>query len=213
MPTKRPSIPTFGTPDPARLARTAPEVCLLPTGTRLWRIYFRGGRYPTRWSAFRFVRPSDKNRFDHHEEPKREQARGIVYCAPLIPVCIAEVFQRDRTLDRHAGEPWLVGFSTVRELALLDLTSRWPLRAGASQEINDGPRRLARAWSRGIYTAFPEIAGLCYRSKMHGGLSVALYERAAAALPDTPILHEVLASLRLFDSLRRVAHDLGYDLA
>lgn len=212
MATERPLIPTFGPPDPARLARPAPDLRLLPAGTRLWRIYFRGGRYPTRWNTLRFIGPSDKNRFDHHEEPKREQARGILYCAPLITVCVAEVFQRDRTIDRQAGEPWLVGFETVQALPLLDLTGQWPVRAGASQEINDGPRAVARAWSRAIYTAYPEVVGLWYRSKMHGGMSVALYERAAASLPDMPVFQEALTSTRLFDSLRTVAHDLGYDL-
>jgi len=209
---ERPIIPTFGPPDPTRLARTAPMAVMLPARTRLWRIYFRGGRYPTRWSVFRFVGPSDRNRFDHHEEPKREQVRGILYCAPVIPVCVAEVFQRDRTIDRYAGEPWLVGFETVQALPLLDLTGQWPVRAGASQEINDGPRAVARAWSRAIYSAYPEAAGLWYRSKMHGGMSVVLYERAAATLPTAPIFHEALASARLFDSLRTVAHDLSYDL-
>lgn len=212
MTTARPMVPTFGPPDPARLARSAPDIRLLPAGTSLWRVYFRGGRYPALWNAFRFIGPSDKNRFDHHEEPKREQARGILYCAPLIPVCVAEVFQRDRTIDRHAGEPWLVGFETVQPLPLLDLTGQWPVRAGASQEINDGSREMARAWSRAIYAAYPAVVGLWYRSKMHGGTSVALSERAAVTLPDAPVFHEALASARLFDSLRTVAHDLGYDL-
>lgn len=45
-----------------------------------------------------------------------------------------------------------------------------------------------------------------------GGTAVALYERALTALPDVRVLQVALASLRLFDSLRTVAHDLGYDL-
>jgi hypothetical protein len=210
--THRPDVPTFARPDLARLVGLDPDTRRLPAGTRLWRIYSRAGRYPTRWSAFRYFGPSDKSRFDHHEAPARLQQRGILYAAPDIPVCIAEVFQRDRTIDRQAGEPWLVAFETQHELQLLDLTGQWPIRAGASQEINDGIREIARAWSRAIYATYPDLAGLWYRSKMHGGTAVALYERSSEALPAAPVFHEALASQRLFDSLRAVAHDIGYDL-
>jgi len=208
----RPDVPTFGLPDVARFAGIAAQTHTLPAETRLWRVYTRAGRYPTRWNAFRFYGPSEKSRFDHHEEPARLQQRGILYSAPSIPVCVAEVFQRDRTIDRLTGEPWLAGFATARDLMLLDLTSQWPLRAGASQEINSGPREIACAWSRGIYATYPLVAGIWYRSKMLGGTAVALYERAAGAVPATPLFHEALASPRLFDPLRAVAHDLGYDI-
>lgn len=212
MPNGRPAIPSFGLPDSARLTGIAAETHTLQAGARLWRIYSRAGRYPTRWNDFRFFGPSEKSRFDHHEEPARLQQRGILYAAPSIPVCIAEVFQRDRTIDRLAGEPWLVGFETARDLLLLDLTNQWPLRVGASQEINARPREVARAWSGGIYAAYPAVAGLWYRSKMHGGTAVALYERTAGAVPAAPLFHEALASPRLFDALRAVAHDSGYDI-
>ena len=208
----RPEVPTFGPPDVARLAGIAAVTHSLQAGARLWRVYFRAGRYPTRWNTFRFFGPSEKNRFDHHDEPARLQQRGILYAAPSIPVCIAEVFQRDRTIDRLTGEPWLVGFATAGDLVLLDLTSQWPVRAGASQEINTGPRVIARAWSRAIYATYPAVVGLWYRSKMHGGTAVALYERAAGAVPAAPLFHEALASPRLFDALRAIAHDSGYDI-
>ena len=100
----RSEVPTFGPPDIARLADIAAQTHALPAGTPLWRVYSRAGRYPTRWNAFRFFGPSEKSRFDHHEEPARLQQRGILYSAPSIPVCVAEVFQRDRTIDRLAGE-------------------------------------------------------------------------------------------------------------
>jgi hypothetical protein len=32
-------------------------------------------------------------RFDHHEEPVREQDRSILYGASRIPICIAEFLQ------------------------------------------------------------------------------------------------------------------------
>ncbi|MGI8913793.1 MAG: RES domain-containing protein [Chloroflexota bacterium] len=122
MGTGRPALPTFGAPDPIRLTATAPDVFHLTAGSRLWRIYFRGGRYPPRWNGFCFTGPSDKSRFDHHEKPARQQERGILYCASFIPTCVAEVFQRDRTIDRAAGEPWLVAFETVPDIPLLNLT-------------------------------------------------------------------------------------------
>lgn len=185
----------------------------LPAGTELWRIYFRGGAHPTTWRAFRVYGPLLTARFDHHLAPPHEQERAILYAATEATICVAEVFQATRVIDPHRGAPWLVGFRTTASIALLDLTGLWPTYAGGSQEINSGDRATTRRWSQAIYAAFPDVGGLWYRSKMHGGMpSIALYERVAAALADAPSFHNALASPEVFDVLKEAAATLRYIL-
>lgn len=90
---------------------------IVEAGTELWRIYPRAGRHPRAWNAFRSFGPVKTMRFDHHEEPAREQERKILYGASIIGICVAEFFQEDRTVDRFTAEPWLVGFTVARRHA------------------------------------------------------------------------------------------------
>jgi hypothetical protein len=107
---------------------------------------------------------------------------------------VAEVFQDRRSIDRHLAEPWLVTFELARDVTLLDLTGSWPTRAGASMAIHSGSRPRARRWSAAIYQAFPSVEGLLYCSSMDANRpSVALFERAATAIPAAPIFHRALA--------------------
>lgn len=178
----------------------------------LWRVYFASGSHPTKWDEFRPFGPVDV-RFDHHLPPKREQERGILYAAMRGPVCIAEVFQATRAINRARDEPWLVCFALRRDVILLDLTASWPTRAGASQAISSGRRDVARAWSRKIYEQYEEVEGLWYRSSMYGrGVALALYERARSALPRRPQFHQPLVDPRLLAILQRVAADINYRL-
>lgn len=203
-------MPLADPPAPEELRRIPPALHVLPGGTDLWRIYARGGAYPTTWNAFRTYGPTNL-RFDHHDLPARQQRRGILYAAEQALTCFAEVFQDTRTIDCFSREPWLVSFSTRAPLTLLDLRGVWPTRAGASQEINTGDREKARLWSRAFYLAYPDIHGLYYPSKMHGGaLSIALYERARSARPTRPGFHLPLAADELVDTIENAAADLGY---
>ena len=198
------------------LRRTSPEVAILPTGTELWRIYFRGGRHPTTWERMRGFGPSAEARFDHHHEPPRMQDRKILYAATgeqAVATCVAEVFQERRAINARRDEPWLACFALAEEAPLLDLTGQWPTRAGASMAINSGPRPRARRWSRTIYEAYPDVRGLLYASSMNAGeQAVALYERAEHALPALPTFNEPLSHPALLPVLRRLAADLGYEL-
>jgi len=203
-------------PPPPRIAQLqeiTPSLQVLPAGTDLWRLYRRGGNYPTEWNEFRSYGPL-AFRFDHHTQPKREQGRAILYAATLGPTCVAEVFQDTRLIDRWDRDPWLVGFSLRGDLELLDLTGLWPVKASASMEINSSPARSrTRHWSRNVYSAYPNIAGLWYASSMYGNQpAVALYERARHALPSLPFYHESLAHLDLLVPLQNVAKDIRYDL-
>jgi hypothetical protein len=180
----------------------------------LWRVYRAGGRHPVVWSRFRSFGPLATARFDHHPPPALEDPDlAILYAALDVTGAVAEAFQVSRTIDRSRQEPWLVGVETVRVIAALDLAGTWPTRAGASQAIATGRREIARGWSRAIHATFPEIEALLYRSSMAGGSrNVALYERAADAIPAHPIVHVPLTHPGLDVPVRRLADRLGYEL-
>lgn len=201
-------------PGSEELRNVGPETVVLPAGTLLFRIYFWGGDHPGRWGEFRSFGPLASARFDHHPEPRGfHEDHGILYAAPRIKTCVAEVFQEERNVDTRTREPWLAGFALSDELALLDLRGDWPTRAGASMNINSGPRSRSRRWSSAIHTAYPRLMGLLYASSMHANeRAVALYERAEGAIPASPSVHVPLSHPGLTGGLEQVAKELGYDL-
>ncbi len=203
----------FPEPPPvAALAAIPPDIRALPEGTRLWRIYFQGGEHPVAWNTLRHFGPTN-SRFDHLLPPSATQDRGILYAGEDGAVPFAEVFQEDRVIDRRRSSPWLVAFDLAAPVALLDLGGDWPTRAGASAAINSGPRPRARRWSQRIYDAYPAIAGLWYPSSMGGNRpAVALYERAAPALPDRPVFHRALSDPALTAIVLRMAGRFGYGI-
>ena len=206
-------------PEPAPVAtlrRIPPAVATLPAGTKLWRIYFRGGSYPGTWDQMRDYGPIGSARFDHHLDPHGARDRGILYAATgddAIATCVAEVFQDTRLVDTRRNEPWLAAFTLMEDVSLLDLTGKWPTRARASANINSGPRPRCRRWSRAIYDAYPDLGGLYYASSMNGNEpAVVLYERASNTLPRSPVLNRPLSDAPLLIPLERIASELGYDL-
>lgn len=71
-------MPKFPEPPAvSELANTRPERKILPRGTVLWRLYFRGGKHPTFWDTFRSYGPT-RNRFDGY--PKIE---GLYYSSSM----------------------------------------------------------------------------------------------------------------------------------
>lgn len=203
-------------PSAARLEALPPEVHVLPGGSPTWRIYFRGGRHPTRWSDFRHVGPTDA-RFDHHRGRKAtRQDRAVLYAAGDPTTCFAEVFQRTRVVNRWHGDPWLVGFDTAVSAPLLDLTGSFATRAGASMALMTGPRSVSRNWARGFYDAYSKLLGLLYPSSMHANRpAMILTERAAAAgvVPGQPSFHRALGDPALLGLLKNVARTIGYALS
>jgi hypothetical protein len=206
-------VPKFPEPPTAAvLSAIDPEIWAFSPGARLSRIYFTGGAYPTTWNTFRTYGPTG-SRFDHHIPPASVQARGILYGALDWPTCFAEVFQETRFIDRDRDAPALVIFATIRALSLLDLRKAWPTRAGASAAINSGPRARAQRWSRVIYDAYPSIDGVVYASSMNPGKSaVALYERAAGAMPAAPLFHRMLNDPSLWPRCQTAAKLLNYGI-
>ena len=200
-------------PSPGALRDLPADYVTLPAGTELWRLYFRGGSYPTTWNAFRFFGPVRTARFDHHQPPPHAQERGILYAARDGPTCIAEVFQELRLIDRSRRDPWLVGFALVRSIRLLNLCGTWPKIAGASMALSSRPRPRAQRWSGAIYDALPNADGLLYPSSMFANQpAVALYERSRHALPGAPFFHAPLTHPGLAVPLYHVARQLHYGL-
>jgi len=203
-------------PPVAMLRRIPPAVATLPAGTKLWRIYFRGGSYPGTWDQMRDYGPVGSACFDHHLDPHGARDRGILYAATgddAIATCVAEVFQDTRLVDTRRNEPWLAAFTLMEGVTLLDLTGKWPTRTRASANINSGPRPRCRRWSRAIYDAYPDLGGLYYVTSMNGNEpAVALYERASNTLPRSPVLNRPISEAPLLIPLERIAAELGYDL-
>ena len=212
-------MPKFPEPPSAdELAELEPDLATLQAGVKLVRIYSRGGDYPSHWDDFRFYGPVNA-RFDHHPEPPHLHTdHAILYAAhsggsDAYITALAEVFQETRTIHARRETPALVVFEPARDLTLLNLRQAWPTRAGASMKINSGSRPRARRWSQVFYAAYPAIDGIYYRSSMHASEpSLALYERAGDALPDTPSFDRPLSDPLLTGDLKRAAERLGYDL-
>lgn len=199
---------------PASLPADPLERTVVEEGVRVWRVYRAGGTYAVNWNTFRTCGPVANGRFDHHRLPAQEQPdRSIFYGALSADVAIVETFQDGRTIDRTREDPWLAAFDLRHDLAVLDLMGPWPTRAGASQAIATGRRDVARAWSRAIYAAYPDVQGLMYRSAMAGGaVNLAIYERGAGTLPRRPALNVPLSHPGLATALDRMAAAYGYDL-
>lgn len=192
-------------------------VAVTPT-TALARIYLAGGRYPSRWNAFRTVGPVAAARFDPHPPtddgvPLEVPDCGVLYAGLTLQTCVAEAFQASRVTDRRTGRPWLAIFRAERALRLLDLTDTWPTRAGASQAISSGPRHRARAWARVIRAAYDDLDGLWYRSSMDGGKpALCLWVPALDAMPRSPLANLPLDAAGLALPLARASRAVGYHL-
>jgi hypothetical protein len=93
------------------LRRIKAQTIELPAGTLLARIYFGAGPHPSRWNQFRHFGPTEA-RWDHHlpgaDGGPTTQDRAIIYCAPDVDTCAAEVFQSSRRIDRVRDAPTLV---------------------------------------------------------------------------------------------------------
>lgn len=202
-------------PSVEAIRRSEPAWATLPAGTLLWRIFPRGGPYPTAWNRFRTWGPAHC-RFDHHRPghpPGTSHDRAILYLGSGFVTCIAEYFQDRRVVNRQRDLVSVVAFATTRPLVLLNLWDGWSTRVGCSGAISTGPHEVTRAWSRAFYEAFPAADGLRYESSMHPGeAAFACYERAADALPATPRFHRALADPDLLVPVVNAARYLGYSL-
>jgi hypothetical protein len=198
------------------LRRIKAETIELHAGTLLAGTYFAAGQYPSRWNQFRRFGPAEA-RWDHHipdaDGHPTEQDRAVIYCAPDVDTCLAEVFQSTRRIDRVRNAPTLVVFALAEPVILLDLRSTFATTLGASTAIHSGPRSRARAWASELYEAYSDIQGFHYGSSMNGHASaMVLNERAQQALPPRPALHRALNDDLLVEVLRQTASRISYGL-
>ncbi|HEY0155857.1 MAG TPA: RES family NAD+ phosphorylase [Thermoanaerobaculia bacterium] len=206
-------------PDPPSAAeillKPPPDRRVLPVGTLLWRVFLEGGPHPVRWNEFRSFGPT-ASRFDHHPvdpPPRVHPGHGIMYAADLYSAACAEFFQAGGAINRIYNKPWLVQFALAETLTMIDLTGGWMIRAGGNAAIASGDREQARKWSRVFHEAWPDIDGICYRSSLNPQwLAFALYERAARAIPPTPLLHAPLTDSRLAPLIANAVAETGYEL-
>ncbi|MGF6860819.1 hypothetical protein ABIE69_001387 [Rhodobacteraceae bacterium MBR-64] len=214
-------------PGSAALRAIASAIHTLAKGRELARIWFADSRHPTGFARMRHFGPT-ASRFDHHLAGPGgapvNGARAILYAieVPDTPpktdhafvAALAEVFQQTRTIDLGREAPRLTLWRAADDLPLLDLTEYWTTKVGASAALSSGPRDITRAWSRDFHEAYPQIAGLRYRSAMSGGqaIALALYERASATLPAAPVLDLPLDHPALRAALVRGAQRLGYTI-
>lgn len=183
------------------------------------RIYRAAGSHASAWNDFRFYGPLPDMRFDPQPPAApADSSRGVLYGAlhtaavAGAATCLAEVFQQRRAVER-TDERWLTVFTLTRPVPLLDLAGAWPTRAGASQAIASGRRDHARAWSRAVYEQLEQVNGFQYPSAMlGGGRAVALFDRAAPALPSSPDANLPLSHPGLLLPLARICAMIGYDL-
>ena len=111
----------------------------------------------------------------------------MLYCEPQVDTCAAEIFQATRRIDRIRNAPALAVFALQAPVTLLDLRGAFATRIGASTAIHSGPRSRARAWTRQLYEAYPNVQGFQYGSSMNGHApAIVLNERAQGALPKEP---------------------------
>ena len=174
-------------------------------------MYFRGGEHPSHWSQFRTFGPIDA-RFDHPMEDQAGAGRAVMYLALSPVTCLAEVFQKTRTIHRTHRMPALVGFTMTSAVQLLDLTGVFATRIGASMGLMTGPRSVGRNWARGLYAAYPEAQGLAYPSSMHGNaVAVVLNDRVpATALPPASGFHKALNDSGMITLLKNAVREIGY---
>lgn len=203
------------------LRAIGPEIHMLRASAPLGRIFFRGGMHPASWDEFRFWGPG-QSRYDPHLPNAAGRPtlcpRGVLYAAGAaspgaLAVCLAEVFQETRIIDTTDRAPWFVVFKTVRDMSLLDMRGLWPTRAGASAAINSGAKSRARRGARLIYDVWPHLDGIIYSSSMGGNSdAVALFERAASAIPASPLFHRPLTDPSLSSPLLAAAGTINYGI-
>jgi hypothetical protein len=203
-------------PGVAALRGIAPQTLILAADTNFARIYLAGGPHPSRWNQFRSFGPTAARRDHHLPNSHRvaiEQNRAILYCAPDVDTCAAEVFQATRRIDRTRNAPWLVVFALREAVTLLDIRGTSATKMGASTAIHSGPRSRARAWARELYDAYPDIQGLYYGSSMNGHApAIALNERAQRAMSEQSQFHRALNDDILVETLQQIALRLSYGL-
>lgn len=186
----------------------APKFWTLEAGQTIVRLY-DPSRFNVGPLTFRHFGPL--LRFDHQigqgsgmkREPCADSERGILYAAPSLACCVAEVFGDMGTVV--AGEYRVALVEVTRDLRLLDLVDE-AMAAGTIAALSATEHhRKAQEWSRRFYgdAAYEQPDGIYYRAAHNGEEAFAFYERAqdglicpqdnTIALGDAALRDELLA--------------------
>ena len=103
-------------------------------------------------------------------------------------------------------------WEATRPLRLLDLSSKWALRNGASVSLDSARRSTCRAWARAVRVQLPDIDGLRTRSTMTGGDMTVLFSPAQDSLPALPRDAAPLADATIYALLTALAPEIGYEI-
>lgn len=152
-------------------------------------------------------------RWDPH--PSTQPAihtEGVLYAAFDIATSLAEVYQTTRLIDTRTGAPALTGWQPQRPLRLLDLSSTWLLRNGASTALLAASRSTCQHWACAIYTSWPDIDGLYTPSPLTGRSNTVLRNAAADSLPAMPAFSRPLTHPLVWSIAQAAAAQIGYHL-
>lgn len=200
-------------PQPPSTLQTRPEDILTVDRAELVRIVFAASRFPLPWGEMRTWGPHPRCRWDPHPLPTGEHPNcGVLYTAGDLLTCAAEVFADTRVIDTRSDMPLLQVWEATHPLRLLDLTSTWALRNGASVSLDSARRSTCRAWARAIRVQLPDIDGLRTRSTMTGNDMTVLFSPARDSLPTLPRYAEPLVDATIYALLTVLAPEIGYEI-
>ena len=200
-------------PQPPSTLDTRPDDIVTVEHVELARVAFALSPHPLPWGELRTWGPHPRCRWDPHPLPTGEHPKhGVLYTAGDLLTCVAEVFADTRVIDTRSDMPLLQVWEATRPLRLLDLTSTWALRNGASVSLDSAPRSTCRAWARAIRIQLPDVDGLRARSTMTGGEMTVLFSPARDSLPTLPRDTAPLADATLYALLKTLAPDIGYEI-
>lgn len=195
-----------------RLTREAAD--LVPVRTAMWRVAGTEGEHVLGWDEVRAYGPLRTMRWDPHHEPPREQPdRSILYVSPVPRTALAERYQKNREIDPYKASPYLYGWMPERDLSLLDLRGDWPLRNGASTTLPTGRKNVCRASAEAILDTWGHLDGILTRSAMDGHDTYVLFPNARSSTPPTAFHARALAHPHVYVYVHQWASEIGYRIA
>ncbi|MGO1079651.1 RES family NAD+ phosphorylase [Inquilinus sp. CA228] len=115
----------------------------------------------------------------------------VLYAAEDFATAFAEAVVRDRFAGKtrrylyrpHLDALCITAISSSRELTLLDLTGAATYELGVDTDTSRArTHQPGQAFSEALHTELAGIDGILFNSRLTGGLCVAVYGRALAAL-------------------------------
>ena len=184
---------------------------------QLWRIYRATGPHAVAWDELRHWGPAGEMRFDPHPLPQGDHPDvGVMYAATDPITALGEVYQDGRSIDRSAGGATIVAWVPTRDLALLDLTTNWPVLNGAAAAMMMDDKAHTSTWARAIYERLgDDIDGLYHQSSITNKPIVTLFSRTERqpAFPARPLFHVAVADSALHSTIDEAKRELGYTSA